>query len=450
MPLELERTLARHVARCRFEQLPNEAIAVAKRSIVDGIAAMMAGRRAEGMDAVIGLAEQWGGHGTPGPIAAWLAGAQMRALEFDDCTDTIPIHPTAAVLPSLLVLADLAPMSGKDFLRALVIAQDLHVRFGLAVRKNAMQSGRNDLHRVFAATAGVAAGLGLDEEASLHALGLSASWGSPDLQSVLEGSMALWVQVGNSAAGALQSGLLARAGVTGPSAFLLGRGGYFTTIEPDHDASALLDGLGERFEGVRISVKPYASCRATHAMIDVARALRERVPTEQIERMEIVVSPEIHALVGTPREAKLRPATTAAAQFSAHFATASAWLHGTMGLADIAPGRRRDSRILELASKIHLTADESHRTSDIVGRTELTVQTTMGERITRSSDRPLGGPANPISMEMLSAKLLDCIAHSGRDVARRDLDRFLSGVEDMERSPLARELFGPFASEESP
>jgi 2-methylcitrate dehydratase PrpD len=458
MSRQPEQAIARHIANCRYEQLPKEAVTVAKRSIIDGVAAMVAGSNTKGVDALRNLVERWGGAPearifatglrAPTPTAAWMNGAQMRALELDDCTDVLPVHPTAAVLPSLLALADITSMTGKDFVRALVIAQDLDLRFGLALKNHAMQTGRNDIFRIFAATAGVSAGLGLDEVTTLHALGLSASYGSGDLQCVLEGSMALWIQFGNSAGGALQSCLLAQLGVTGPKAFLVGRAGYFTAFEPEHDVSVLLDGLGDRFEGTRISAKPYASCRCTHAIIDMARSFRERhgaVRVDQIKRVDIVVSPEVYNLVGGPREEKLRPDTSAAAQFSAHFTAATALLSGGMCLADSAPLRLNDPEILELAGKIHVKADEGHRTREVIGRTEMTVHTQAGARFTQSSDRPLGGPTNPISTEMLRAKLLDCVAHSGREVATRDLDRFIDEIEHIEAVPMARALFEPFA-----
>src|SRR6266481_1806988 len=145
MPLTPEQAIARHIVTCSERQLPEQAIAIAKRSIVDGMAALVAGRRAEGIDEMLSLAERWGGapeariygtgRRTSSPTAAWINGAQMRALELDDCTDTLPLHPTAALLPALLAAVDLSPMSGGDLVRALIIAQDLKIRFGLAITR---------------------------------------------------------------------------------------------------------------------------------------------------------------------------------------------------------------------------------------------------------------------------------------------------------------------------
>jgi 2-methylcitrate dehydratase PrpD len=458
MPLTPEQAIARHIATCSDQQLPEPAIAVAKRSIADGMAALVAGRNADGIDAMLSLAERWGGkpeahiygteRRTSAPVAAWINGAQMRALELDDCTDTLPLHPTAALLPALLASGDIAPLSGRDLVRALVIAQDLKIRFGLAITRNAMQTGRNNVFRVFAATAGVATALRLDEEQTLHALGISASYGAGDAQCVLDGSMALRVQFGNTGHGALSSCLLAKLGVTGPREFLVGRYGYLTAFEPEHDLEPLLAELGMRFEGTRIAVKPYAACRCVHTAIDLARIVHSRrgiLDSENIERINLTVSPEVYHLVGGPREAKLRPQTSSAAQFSLHFMVATTLLTGRAGLGATAPDCLTDRQTLALADRIHVASDERNRTGEVVGRTDLAVHTVSGEPIKLSSERPLGGPSNPIPNDMLRIKLEDCAAYAGRTIRPDTLDRFMERVENIQHEPSASALFDDFA-----
>jgi 2-methylcitrate dehydratase PrpD len=458
MPPTPEQAIARHIATCSERQLPEEAIVIAKRSIVDGMAALVAGRRAEGIDEMLSLAERWGGtpeariygtgRRTSSPTAAWLNGAQMRALELDDCTDTLPLHPTAALLPALLAAVDLSPMSGADLVRALIIAQDLKIRFGLAITRNAMQSGRNNVFRIFAAAAGVAAALRLDEQQTLHALGISASYGAGDAQCILDGSMALRVQFGNTAHGALHSCLLAKNGVTGPGDFLLGRYGYLNAFEPEHDLDPLLSALGTRFENTRIAVKPYASCRGTHAAIDLALTIRSThgsLGLEDVDRIDITVSPEVYQLVGGPREAKLRPETSSAAQFSLHFMVATALLTGRAGLAATQLNRLTDSRTLTLADRIHVAPDESCRTRDIVGCTRFVLHLSSGAVIELSNDRPSGGSSNSISRDTLRAKLEDCVVFAGRTIWPNQLDRFIERVDAIQAEPSASALFDDFA-----
>jgi 2-methylcitrate dehydratase PrpD len=453
-----ERAIAEHIANCSFDAIPESAVAAAKRSIIDGVASMTAGKSADGMSALLLLTQQWGGteearifgskKKVPAPVAASANAAQMRALEIDDTTDIIPIHPGVATLPALLAASELRTISGREFLRALIIAQDLNVRFALSLRKNPMQSGRSDLYRTFSGSAAVAAAMKFDAPSVLNAMGLSASFASSDLQGVLEGTNAFWVQCGNSASGALQSCILADLGVTGPQNFLFGRAGYYKALEVDHDLEPLLEGLGEHFENVRIVTKPYASCRGNHAIIDMACAYRDahgEAQVKQIERIEVTLTPEMHNLVSLPRDQKAAPASSTDAQFSAYFSVASALLRGGMGLADVRPDALRDPEILKLAQKINTSPDPGHRTSEIIGRSTLAIHTSDGKTTSTTSDAPLGGARNPITAEALRRKLIECIDHAERRIPERTVDQFIEQVQNIEKSPVACAVFDAFA-----
>lgn len=457
----LEARLGAHVAACRFEQIPAPAIAAAKRSLIDTLGAMIAGRAAPGIEAMIELVRAWGGSAqarivgsglqAPAPLAAWCNGAMARALELDDCVDYLPIHPSATSVPALLAGADaIGAISGRDFLCALALAQDLKIRFGLAVQRNAMQSGRNNPFKIYAAIAGVANAWRLGAGPAQHALGIGSSYAVGDGQCAIDGSMALRAQYGNVAQGALQAVLLAQRGFTGPRSFLTGRYGYFTAFEPEHDTQALLDGLGQEFHGATISTKPYACCRATHAAIDLARQLRaqlgaSRAALQGIESLQILVNPEIDGLVGAPAAQKMRPDTGPAAQFSLHFTVASALLNDGFGLRDsLSDALQQDDR-LELAQRIEVVADAQRRTRSVLGRTGMRARLQGGAVIELECEQPSGSPQQPVSLEGLRAKLLDCIAFSGRPIPAAAVDRLMERVQVLESAPDVRCLLEEFA-----
>jgi 2-methylcitrate dehydratase PrpD len=457
----LEACLAAHVARCRFEQIPPAAIAAARRSLIDVFGAMIAGRAAAGIDAMIGLAGEWGGAPqariigsalrAPAPVAAWCNGAMARALELDDCVDYLPIHPTAMSVPALLAAADAAGgMSGRDFLGALALAQDLKIRLGLAVQRNAMQTGRNNPFKIYAATAGVANAWRLSPEQTRHALGIASSYAVGDGQCAIDGSMALRVQYGNVAQGALHAVLLAQRGVTGARDFLTGRYGYFPAFEPEHDTRALTDALGSEFRGDTISTKPYASCRATHPAIDLARELRAALggaiqAQRSIEALRIFVTPEVAGLVGAPRDDKLRPATGPAAQFSLHFTVASALLHDGFELRDSQPDALQQPDRLALAARIDVIADEGRRTGSVLGRTGLSARLHDGRVIELERAQPSGSPQHPVDAAAQRAKLLDCVAFSGLPIGAARVDALIAAVQTLESAADVRVLIGGLA-----
>jgi 2-methylcitrate dehydratase PrpD len=65
--------------------------------------------------------------------AAFLNAAGANVLDFCDTHVPTAIHPTAPVVPALLALSELAPVSGRNFLLALVLGQEVECRIGLAM-----------------------------------------------------------------------------------------------------------------------------------------------------------------------------------------------------------------------------------------------------------------------------------------------------------------------------
>lgn len=449
--------LAAHVSTVRFEALSPAAVAAARRSTLDTLAAMLAGSTAEGLPAIIGLARQWGGAAQarvvasglrlPAPLAAWCNGAMARALEIDDCVDFLPLHPSASAVPALLALADArGGLSGRAYLTALALGQDVKIRLGLAVRQSAMQSGRNNLFKIFGPAAAVACALQLDRARCRHALGIAFSHAVGDGQCALEGALSLRLQQGIVAQGALVSGLLAEQGFTGAKDFLLGRWGYLRSFEPDPRIDAVTEGLGETFLGERISVKPYASCRATHEAIDLALDLRTALAgqTLGIERIVLTVTPEVERLVGQPRASRIRPASSADAQFSLPYTVASALLRGRVFLEDMCEPAYGDAQALALASKVEVVADESQRTALVIGRTRLTAALAGGACWSGESDTPTGAPGRAPTPLQMRAKLDACAARAARQPAPAALDRLCERIDALETLPDVRLLLDAF------
>lgn len=414
----ISRQLADYVASARFEDLPPATVAAARRSALDTLAAMLAGSSAEGIDAILGLAASWGGApqarviGTgmrlPAPLAAWCNGAMARAREIDDCVDFLPVHPSASAVPALFALADQAGgMSGRDFVTALAVGQDVKIRLGQAVRQNAMQSGRNNLFKIFGPTAAVARALGLDGERTLHALGIAFSHAVGDAQCALEGALALRLQQGIVAQGAVVSGLLAQQGFTGAREFLLGRWGYLRAFEPDPRIEALTDDLGKSFRGELISIKPHASCRATHEAIDLALALRgeKGEAAASVQRILLTVTQEVENLVGLPRETRLRPFSSADAQFSLPYTVAAALQRNQVFLAELESESYTDAGLLDLAARVEVLGDAAMRTEQIIGSTRLEAWWADGSHWVGETRFASGSPAQPITEAAHVAKL---------------------------------------------
>lgn len=445
---DISSELAKYISRVRFEDLSSAAVASAKRSTLDTMGAMLAGSKAVGIDTVVNLAKSWGGseqahlvgfgYHLPAPLAAWCNGTMARVLEIDDCVDFLPVHPSASVVPALLTLSELKKgLSGQDFLSALAVGQDLIIRMGLAVRQNAMQSGRNNMFKIFGPTAALARAMEFGPQETQNAMGIAFSFAVGDGQCALDGALTLGLQQGIVAQGALLSVLLSSQGFTGARDFLLGKFGYLRAFEPDPRLEYLTEDLGKTFYGEQISIKPFSACRATHPAIELALRLRREanIKTKSIRKVTVRTCPEVYQLVGSPREVKINPDSIPTARFSIQFTVAAALVRGDVFLKELEPGSINDHEILDLARRVYVESDSSLRTDFILGRTVLEIESERHLPMKKEIELPLGNPSRPMEYEACATKFLRCAHYSVRALETSRLEELIEIVSRLEDLP---------------
>ena len=134
----LTETLADYWSAARYEDLPPDTVRLAKRFLIDTLAAGIAGAKTDVVDAALGAAQSavearsgsaalWGRPETlPAPMAAMVNGTAAHALELDDFGGCG--HSGAVVTPALCALAGRVSFSGKEAITALVAGYDLAAR----------------------------------------------------------------------------------------------------------------------------------------------------------------------------------------------------------------------------------------------------------------------------------------------------------------------------------
>src|ERR1700728_5069922 len=135
--------LANFVTAARWNDLPDEVAHAAKRSLLNFFAVALTGCRSETFEIALGTLSAFSGGKQATLIgrreridalnAAFLNAAGANVLDFCDTHVPTAIHPTAPVVPALLALSELEPVSGRDFLLALVLGQEVACRIGLAM-----------------------------------------------------------------------------------------------------------------------------------------------------------------------------------------------------------------------------------------------------------------------------------------------------------------------------
>ncbi len=280
--------LAQFVAGTQWEQLPEAVRHESKRALVNFFATALAGcgdpalRAAEAVFArfragsactVIGRAE-----GTDVLHAASLNAMSGNVFDYDDTHLPTIIHPTAPVAPALLALAQTRRLSGQQLLLAFVLGVEIECRLGNAISPGHYQRGWHITSTcgVFGAAAASARVLGLDDTRTLWALG-NASAQSGGLVENL-GSMAKSIGVGNAASNGLLSAFLAEQGFQGPQQPVEGPRGFLNVTGDKPDIESLTQGLGERWELMNNTYKPYPCGVVLNPVIEACLALRPKAP----------------------------------------------------------------------------------------------------------------------------------------------------------------------------
>jgi 2-methylcitrate dehydratase PrpD len=426
---EFAQTYAEFSASLRGKDLPPGVMQAAKANLFDTVACAIAGSNAPGVAEVRDLAVSWGGtpqaaiwcsqSRVPAHHAAWVNGMMAHARDFDDTHDAAVLHAGVSVIPAALAAASLRPeATGDDLLSGIVAGLELVCRLGIATTIGIIESGfiYTSLFGYFGATAAAARVLGLDARQTMNAIGIAYSQAAGTHQVTRDAALTKRMQPGFAAKAALMSVQLAQRGIRGAQNTFDGADGLFRTYLRDgYDPVVLRDGLGQRFEMMELSYKPYPCCRFDHTAIDAALAVRAQLGFDiaHIERITVGVNHQAYQAVCTPPAMRRHPTTGVQAQFSIPFTVACALVDGRVSLNHFTDEALRRPDILAIAAKVECAIDDNIERlwSRNISPTELVVEsghTTFRQR----ADYPRGHTRFPMTTADFDSKLDDCIAFS--------------------------------------
>lgn len=440
---DLAAVFADHVTATTFDSLPDEAVRAAKHSTLDMFGVMLgASGLMDVMPGIVDLAKDWGGKEestligfggkVPAPTAAFVNGAMGHGLDFDD---HLPEghHPSVAVVPALLAVAErIGSVSGKDFLTALALGQDIFAR----LRKNVdwkQDWFMTPVIGAFAATAACAKILGLGNRQVVDAFGAASCQAATTLQIAYgTGSDLRGMYGGFAAKAGVLSALLAEKGVKGTDAPFEGKAGFLEVYFGNWDRAAMVAGLGQDYQGATTLYKLWPSCGVTHAYIDTAlRLMGGPGRTEEIRTLEIFGG-DFAKRLSEPVDFRRRPPTAPDAKFSLPYTVALALVKGTVGVGDFSAERRVDPVIGAMADKVEFVEDAKYDWSEELpaGAVRITLHNGEARHAEAQHDQTPGAARSPLGWKQLTAKFEDCAAHAVRPLtgaACRDL------IHDIER-----------------
>ncbi len=418
--------LARHVAATAWTDLPADAIAASKRLGLDTLAVALAGANAPGVPAVQALLLEEGGapestlwftgHRLPARAAAFINSTAAAALDYDGmrATERGSVHADSVVLPAALAIAEREHCSGRDFLTALVIGNDLVTRLGAASLLPHKGWYLTSIYGIFGATAAAAKLLGLDAAATAHAFGIALSQASCTQLPNIERNLTKRLSSSFAAAGGVSSALLAAAGITAPREAFEGKFGFYRLYQ-EGDAEALFAGLGREYPHVGTAIKKYPSCACNHTAIEAALQLVREfgLTAADATRIEVTISPYVDRLVGAAFDPGPDPQVTA--QFSVQYSVACPLLRGRFGVADIEPEAVLQADIGALARRVTVHVDPAWNNSRAA---TVRIASKKHGALERHIPHIPGTPEFPLTDQDLHDKVSDCLGAAKGSAAK--------------------------------
>ena len=278
--------IARYVLDAGPSDLPDAVRREARRSLFNIVGCTIGGARHDHAIATDkALAECAGapvstlfGRGRKsGPLHATLINCLAASVySFDDTHETAVVHPAGPVAAAAFALAERRPVSGADFLTAFALGVEFVCRLSKAISvppaRGTIAWSQTGIAGGIGAAIAAARILKLDLDGTRRAIGIALSQASGFR--VMHGTAVTAMMPAHAAQTGLRAALLAEQGITSSLISLEGKYGFLSVFAEQPDVAALTGDLGERFEILRNTYKPYPCGIVIHPIIDACLQLR--------------------------------------------------------------------------------------------------------------------------------------------------------------------------------
>jgi 2-methylcitrate dehydratase PrpD len=404
---DVTRTLARYIVSAKPSDLPASVRKEAARTLLNWVGCTLGGSRHETVGIAISAMAPFSGPAQASILgrkerldilnAALINGISSHVLDYDDTHSRNIIHPAGPVISAILALSEHHPVSGNEFVNALVLGVDAECRIGNSVYPKHYDVGWHitGTAGVFGAAAASGKLLGLSEQQMLWALGLAAT--QPVGLQEMFGSMTKSFHPGRAAQNGLTAALLASKNFTSSEQSLEAKYGWANVVSAAHNYDDITKRLGESFEISKNTYKPFACGVVMHPTIDGCIQLRNenKLSADEIDRIELRVHPLVMQLTS-----KKSPQTGLEGKFSIYHAASVALVEGSGGIEQFSDRAVRDRTIASLRDRVSTVVDSSLHEDQV----RIAVVTKNGRRLEKFVEHAVGSLDHPMSDKDLEAK----------------------------------------------
>lgn len=447
--------ISHFISSLQTEDIPQDAINLARLGISNFIAVALAGSKEEQSKIITDYARRMGGvqevsiigedFKTSPYLAALINGTKGHALDYDDTAISLIGHPSVFLVPAILAIGETKDISGKDALAAYVVGYEVACCIAKPLLQSHYVRGWHSTATFgsLGATAAVCWLLRLNTHQVRMALGIAVSLAGGLRQNF--GTMTKPLHAGMAAANGIQAALLAQAGFTADDAIIeapLGFARVFGHSEKiNWDVTS--ENLGKTFfitSDVGLSIKPYPSCHFTHCGIDAALCIKNeyKVNADDIAKISLI------SLGVSPFDKKIlihhRPKTGLEGKFSLEYCVARALFSGVPRLrhfTDEAVAGPKINRLMEKMRWVERYPMPVMGTPRGLGTKSVTVKLKDGKEFFREVTVAKGMPQNPLTPSEFNSKYKDCACLI---LSREDVEKSLSVLANLQKLKNIKEL----------
>jgi 2-methylcitrate dehydratase PrpD len=462
IPSNITRAACAFIESSSYGKLPDEAVRIARRCILDGLALFVAGSDEESVQVLVKDARDTGGRAdalllgagdlkVPANLAARVLGTAGHAHDWDDTQVSrdpshvygLLTHPTIPPLAAALVMAQkIGKVSGKDFVNAFLTGFEVESKISEWMLADHYKRGLHSSGTVgtFGSAVSAAKLLGLRGEKLTHAIGIAASMAAGIRCNF--GTMTKPLHVGRASENGVTAALLAAQGFTADPESLDGRWGFIQVQGNGVTESKVAQGFGKSWSIVEpgISIKPYPCGIVTHQAMDALLKLvtEKNVDPAKVERIDFhagsnILDPIRYPIANNHLQAKFSMAALLSMIVLRRRAGRQEFTDAFIQAATTQDMQRR--------IKTHLDPEIESQGMDIIrSRIEITLKdgTTLVER---ANEKYRGGPNNPMTDKDLESKVAACTADILSDQRRDEMIAAAWQVETLaDSAELARKI----------
>lgn len=375
--------------------------------------------------------------------AAFVNGSYGHGFEYDDAHGPSHSHPGSCVIPAALAIGEELGARMEAVITAMVAGYEVYARIGTLAAPDLLRRGFHP-HAVLSnfGAAAVAAKLrGFDAETTLNALSIALSHASGVAEFTSTGGSVKRVHAGIGTRNGMAAADMARAGITGPRAFLSGNKGFFKTFlqRGAGDTADQRFGLDRRFEIGTAWLKAYCACYCTHAYIDALRPFASR--RADIAKVQVRIAPHFNVVVGTFNVHAYAPTNIEQVQFSLPVQAAFTLLgmgNGYRIHRDYLAGGIDMAPVMELARQVEITEAEELATrfpGKFVADVRVVFRDGASEQV--FVEDPIGTDVNPMPESEQDAKFRELTADA---LGQSRAETLLATLRELDPAMPAAEL----------